>query len=151
MASTISAVTFDYAELAYTEEKGLYFVWDNMYQFTDFKLNRITLNDENKTVIEPVINEAGVNYALHANTDYIFEIGAPREENPTIETFDFDRQAGFDVKVGGDTFPVNKFQYQSSEIDVHKYLVNFLDRTKEFVYTFKIPCMSFSINVTLVD
>ena len=151
MASTISAVTFDYAELAYTEEKGLYFVWDNMYQFTDFKLNRITLNDENKTVIAPVINEAGVNYALHANTDYIFEIDAPREENPTIETFDFERQTGFDVKVGDDTLPVYKFQYQSSENDVHKYLVNFLDSTKEFVYTFTIPCMSFSINVTLVD
>ena len=111
----------------------------------------VSRNDENKTVIEPVINEAGANYTLHASTDYIFEIGAPREENPTIETFDFDRQAGFDVKVGDDTLPVNKFQYQSSENDVHKYLVNFLDRTKEFVYTFKIPCMSFSINVTLVD
>lgn len=149
MASTISAVTFDYAEIWYTESNGLYFIWDNMYQFKRFELNKITLDDEDKTLVKA--NEFSGIYNLKVNTDYIFYIGAPREENPTITDFDFDRQSGLDVKVGDDTLPVNKFQYLSSENDVHKYCVNFLDRTKEFVYTFTIPCMSFSINVTLVD
>ena len=151
MASTTSGVTFDYAELAYTEEKGLYFVWDNIYQFTDFRLDRITLSDENKTIIKPVIDETGINYALRANTDYIFEIAAPREEDLVVVDLNFERKSGFDVRVGDDTLAVNKFQYLSSENDVHKYLVNFLDHTKEFVYTFTLPCMCFSINVTLVD
>lgn len=151
MASTINSVTFDYAELAYTEEKGLYFVWDNMYQFKDFKLNRITLDDENKTPVNPIINESGTNYTLSANVDYIFEIAAPREENPKIADLDFYRSSGFDVKVGDDVLGVNKFEYVSSENDVHKMRVNFIDRVKEFVYTFTIPCMSFSINVTIAE
>lgn len=151
MASTSSGSTFDYGEIAYSEEKGLYFVWDNMYQFKDFKLNKITLDDEGKTLVEPVINESGVNYTLHSNTDYIFEIAAPREENPTIQDFDFYRQSGFDVKVGDEVFGVNKFELVSSENDIHKFRINFLDRVKEFTYTFKLPCMSFSINISLVD
>ena len=151
MASANGGSTFDYGEIAYSEEKGLYFIWDNMYQFKDFKLNKITLDDESKTLVEPVINESGVNYTLKANTDYIFEIAAPREENPTIQDFDFYRQSGFDVKVGDEVLGVNRFEYVSSENDVHKFRVNFMDRVKEFVYTFKIPCMSFSINISLVD
>ena len=78
-ASTISSMIFDYAELAYTDEKGLYFDWDNMYQFKDFKLDRVTLDDENKTVINPTVNDNGVHYSLKASVDYIFEIAAPRE------------------------------------------------------------------------
>lgn len=151
MASTISSVTFDTAELAYTDEKGLYFVWDNMYQFEDFKLNRITLDDESKTVITPTTNESGVNYALNADTNYIFEIGAPRKSNPTIKDFDFYRQSGFDVKVGDDVLGVNKFECLSSENDVHKFRVNFTNQVKQFTYDFMIPSMSFSINVTLAD
>ena len=151
MASTISSVTFDYAELAYSEEKGLYFVWDNMYQFKDFKLDKITLDDENKTIINPTINESGINYALHANTDYIFEIAAPREDNPNIKDIDFYRQSGFDVAVGDQVLGVNKFENLSSENDVHNFRVNFTDRVKEFTYKFVIPCMSFSINITLED
>ena len=150
-ASTISGVTFDYAELAYTEEKGLYFVWDNMYQFKDFKLDKITLDDDNKTLVNPVINENGVNYTLNANVDYIFEIAAPREENPKITDFDFYRQSGFDVKVGDDVLGVNKFEYISEENGVHKFRVNFVGQLKEFIYTFTIPCMSFSINVKIAD
>ena len=151
MASTVSSVTFDCAELAYTEEKGLYFVWDNMYQFKDFKLDKITLDDENKTVINPLINESGVNYTLTANTDYIFEIAAPREENPKIADLDFYRQSGFDVKVGDEVLGVNKFEYLSGENDIHKFRVNFVGQLKEFVYTFTIPCMSFSINISIAD
>ena len=151
MASTISSVTFDYAELAYTEEKGLYFVWDNMYQFKNFELDKITLDDESKTLVNPVINESGVNYTLTANVDYIFEIAAPREENPKIADFDFYRQSGFDVKVGDEVLGVNKFEHISSENDVHKFRVNFVGQLKEFVYTFTIPCMSFSINVSITD
>ena len=151
MASTISSVTFDCAELAYTEEKGLYFVWDNMYQFKDFKLGKITLDDENKTVVNPLVNESGVNYTLTANTDYIFEIAAPREENPKIADLDFYRQSGFDVKVGDEVLGVNKFEYLSGENEIHKFRVNFAGQLKEFVYTFTIPCMSFSINVSIAD
>ena len=151
MASTSSGVTFDYAELAYTEEKGLYFVWDNMYQFKDFKLNRITLDDENKTPINPSINENGVNYTLKSNTNYIFEIAAPRENNPTIKDLDFYRQSGFDVGVGDTVLGVNKFEYLSSENDIHKFRINFREEVKEFTYTFVIPCMSFSINILLTD
>ena len=151
MASTSSGVTFDYADLAYSEEKGLYFVWDNMYQFKDFRLDRITLDDEDKTIVNPTINESGVNYSLSANVNYVFEIAAPREENPTIEEFDFYRQSGFDVKVGDQVLGVNKFEHISSENDVHKFRINFHDYMKEFVYTFTIPCKSFSINVTLND
>ena len=151
MASTISSVTFDYAELAYTDEKGLYFEWDNMYQFKDFKLDKITLDDENKTLVNPLINESGVNYTLNANTDYIFEIAAPREDNPTIADLDFERQSGFDVKVDDDVLAVNKFEPLTSENDVHKYCVNFMDRVKEFKYEFVIPCMTFSINVTIAE
>ena len=151
MASTISSVTFDYAELAYTDEKGLYFEWDNMFQFKDFKLDKITLDDENKTLVNPVINESGVNYTLNANTDYIFEIAAPREDNPKIVDLDFERQSGFDVKVDDDVLAVNKFEPLTSENDVHKYRVNFLDRVKEFKYEFVIPCMTFSINVTIAE
>ena len=151
MASTINSVTFDYAELSYTEEKGLYFVWDNMYQFKDFKLDKITLDDDNKTLINPVINESGINYTLNANVDYIFEIAAPREENPKIVDFDFYRQSGFDVKVGDDVLGVNKFEYISENNGVHKFRVNFVGQLKEFIYTFTIPCMSFSINVKIAD
>lgn len=150
-ASTISGATFDYAELAYTDEKGLYFVWDNMYQFKEFKLDKITLDDENKTLVNPVINENGTNYTLSANIDYIFEIATPRENNPKIADFDFYRQSGFDVKVGDDVLGVNKFEYLSSENDIHRFRVNFIGQVKEFVYTFIIPCMSFSINVSIAD
>lgn len=150
-ASTNSGVTFDYAELAYTDEKGLYFVWDNMYQFKEFKLDKITLDDENKTLVNPVINENGTNYTLSANIDYIFEIATPRENNPKIADLDFYRQSGFDVKVGDDVLGVNKFEYLSSENDIHRFRVNFIGQVKEFVYTFIIPCMSFSINVSIAD
>ena len=149
MASTISAVTFDYAEIWYTESNGLYFIWDNMYQFKRFELNKITLDDEDKTLVKA--NEFSGIYNLKVNTDYIFYIGAPREENPTITDFNFDRQSGLDVKVGDDTLPVNKFEYVVSENDVHQFRINFTDRTREFAYTFTIPCMSFSVDIRLVD
>ena len=149
MASTISAVTFDYAEIWYTESNGLYFIWDNMYQFKRFELNKITLDDENKTLVKA--DEFSGIYNLKVNTDYIFYIGAPREENPTITDFDFDRQSGLDVKVGDDTLPVNKFEYVASENDVHQFRINFTDRTREFAYTFLIPSMSFTIAINIVD
>lgn len=150
MASTISSVTFDYAELAYNDEKDLYFEWDNMYQFKEFKLNKITLNDNGKTIVNPSINNNESIYNLIPNTDYVFEISAPREDNPKITDFNFDRMSGFDVSVGDEILGVNKFQYLSSENDIHKYLVNFTNHKTEFIYTFTLPCMSFSINVKLV-
>ena len=150
-ASTISSVTFDYAELVYTDEKGLYFVWDNMYQFKDFKFDSVTLDDENKTVINPVVDENGIHYSLKADVDYIFGIGAPREDNPTIKEFEFKRHSGFDVDVNDDIFPVRKFEFVSSENDIYKYRVNLIDRVKEFEYKFHIPCMSFTINISIVD
>ena len=150
-ASTISSMIFDYAELAYTDEKGLYFDWDNMYQFKDFKLDRVTLDDENKTIINQTVNDNGVHYSLKANVDYIFEIAAPREDNPTIKEFDFERNTGFDVDVNDEIFPVRKFDYISNENNVHKYRVNLFDSVKEFEYQFHIPCMSFSINISIVE
>ena len=150
-ASTISTMIFDYAELAYTDEKGLYFEWDNMYQFKDFKLDRVTLDDENKTIVNPTVNDNGAQYSLKANADYIFEIAAPREDNPTIKEFDFERNTGFDVDVNDEIFPVRKFDYISSENNVHKYRVNLLDSVKEFEYRFHIPCMSFSMNISIVE
>lgn len=149
MASTTSSVTFDYADIFYSEQRGLSFIWDNMYQFKRFELNKITLDDEDKTLVKA--DEFSGIYNLKVNTDYIFYIGAPREENPTITDFDFDRQSGLDVKVGDDTLPVNKFEYVASENDVHQYRINFTDRTREFAYTFLIPSMSFTIAINIVD
>ena len=151
VASTSNSITFDYAEIAYSDEKGLYFIWDNMYQFKDFKLNRITLDDENKTLVSPTTNESGSSYQLNANTDYIFEIAAPREEKPTLELNDFFRQTGLDVRVGDEVLGVNKFEPLTSENDIHKARINFMNRVKEFIYTFVIPGMSFSVNISIID
>ena len=144
-ASTINKVIYDYADIAYSESKGIYYIWDNQYQFTDFKLDGVSLDDENKTPVE----HFGVSYSLKANTDYLFRIAAPRVENPTIQELDFYRQSGLDVSVDDDVLGVNKFEYVSSENDVHTVRINFRDNVPIFTYKFVIPGWSFYVNITL--
>lgn len=145
-ASTINKIVFDYADMAYSEEKGFHFIWDNMYQFTDFKLNQIL---DNGMPIE-MINNA---YKLQTEKDYIFEIAAPRVENPTLELTDFERQTGFNVYVDDQLYGVNKFYYQDNQNDIYRFLVNFTSKNpvKEFTYLFQIPAKYFEINIRLFD
>ena len=144
-ASTISKIVFDIADLAYSEEQGLYFIWDNIYQFTDFRLDEVT---ENGNVVEMINNV----YEVKAETDYVFAVAAPREENPKLEITDFDK-TGFNVYVDDKVFGVNKFNPIRSENDVHYYQVNFAEKNpvKEFTYSFMLPSRHFEVNFKIVE
>ena len=144
-ASTTSKMVFDSAQMAYSKEQGFYFIWDNIYQFTDFRLDKITENDN----IVDMINNV---YEVKAETDYMFAIAAPREQGATLELTDFGK-TGFNVYVNDELYGVNKFNLIRSENDVHYYQVNFTEKNpvKEFTYSFMLPSRHFEVSFKIVE
>lgn len=144
-ASTISKVVFDTAQMAYSEEQGFYFIWDNIYQFTDFRLDEITENGNTVDMINNV-------YEVKAETDYLFAVAAPREEGATLEITDFGK-TGFNIYVNDEVYGVNKFNLLRSENNVHYYQVNFNKNNpvKEFTYSFMLPSRHFEVNFKIVE
>ena len=144
-ASTVSKVVFDIADMAYSEEQGFYFIWDNIYQFTDLRLDSVT---ENGVVVDMINNT----YKVHAETDLEFAIAAPREANPKLEIDDF-YKTGFNVYVDEKVFSVNKFNFIRCENDVYYYQVNFTEKNpvKEFTYSFMIPSRHYEANFKIVE
>ena len=144
-ASTSNKIVFDRATMAYSEEQGFYFIWDNIFQFTDFRLDSIA---ENGNVLSMNNNV----YQVKAETDYLFAVAAPREEGAALEITDFGK-TGFNVYVDDELFSVNKFNLIRSENNIHYYQVNFTERNpvKEFTYSFMLPSRHFEVNFKIVE
>ena len=147
-ASTGHKIIHDYADIAYSEEKGLYFIWDNIYQFKEFKFGGITKDDENKTPVNP---ENG-KYILKEQADYLFKISAPREDNPTIQELDFEHGPGFTVRFTDESLPSYKtYDYLGEENGIHTFRLGFFSVPDYATYVFKIPSASFSVTLKTVE
>ena len=147
-ASTGHKIIHDYADIAYSEGKGLYFIWDNIYQFKEFKFGGITKDDENKTPVNP---ENG-KYTLKEQADYLFKISAPREDNPTIQELDFEHGPGFTVRFTDESLPSYKtYDYLGEENGIHTFRLSFFSVPDYVTYVFKIPSASFSVILKTVE
>ena len=67
----------DYGYLRYTEEKGAYFEWQNIFAITSIELVRFYINEEGYPSIEPVNNV----YTFHKGIKYSMEYKVNRTNN----------------------------------------------------------------------
>ena len=113
-----SSIT-DYGYLKYSQEKGAYFEWKNIFAITSIELVKFYVNDTNKEEVVPTNNV----YTFKLNTKYCMEYKANRTN--------FDRELGTDfLSVFWDNDHPSHFgEYapnrNETDITTGKYVVNF--------------------------
>ena len=113
-----SSIT-DYGYLKYSQEKGAYFEWKNIFAITSIELVKFYVNDTNKEEVVPTNNV----YTFKLNTKYCMEYKANRTN--------FDREFGNDfLSVFWDNDHPSHFgEYipnrNETDITTGKYVVNF--------------------------